>query len=96
MAELSYISTPADSMPVSTTATMPSMTATSQLLTASPQPGLTPSSLLNPMPSITNSTPQVVGPTCSPINQWINDNPLLAVGLLAGLFFMLGGKEHGK
>lgn len=94
MAELSYISTPADSMPVSTTSSMPSMTATSQLLTASPQPGLTPSSLLNPMPSITNSTPVVVGPSCSGINQWVNDNPLLAAGILAGLaFLMFGGKK---
>ena len=62
------------------------------------QPGLTPASLLNPMPSITNSVPTVVGPDCTGINQWINDNPLMAVGILAGLaFLMLGGKgKHAK
>jgi len=95
--ELSHISTPADSMPVSTTAVMPSITTTARALGDVPQPGLTPSSLLNPMPSITNSTPQVVGPACTGINQWINDNPLFAVGILAGLaFLMLGGKGHHK
>ena len=114
MAELSYISTPADSMPRSTTAVMPSMAATVAAKEAverarahayglrglgdTIQPGLTPSSVLNPMPSITNSTPQVVGPACTGVNQWINDNPLFAVGILAGLaFLLLGGKgEHHK
>jgi len=50
------------------------------------------------MPSITNSTPQIVGPTCTGINQWINDNPLLAAGILGALaFLVLGGKgEHHK
>ena len=114
--ELSHISTPADTMPVSTTAVMPSMAATVAAKQArdharawaygrlhgigdtSTQPGLTPSSLLNPMPSITNSTPAVVGPACTGINQWINDNPLFAVGILAGIaFLMLGGKgEHHR
>ncbi len=111
--ELSHIPTPADTMPVSTTAVMPSMAATVAAARArdharawayglgdvATQPGLTPSSLLNPMPSITNSTPQVVGPACTGVNQWINDNPLFAVGILAGLAFLMlgGGKgEHHK
>jgi hypothetical protein len=112
--ELSHIPTPADTMPVSTTALMPSMSATVAAKQAMErarahayglrglgdviQPGLTPSSLLNAMPSITNSTPQIVGPTCTGINQWINDNPLLAAGILGALaFLVLGGKgEHHK
>lgn len=96
--ETSYIATPGDTMPVSTTAVMPSITYSAQMLGTSPQPGLTPQSLLNPMPSITNSTPVVVGPACTGVNQWINDNPLFAIGILAGLaFLMLGGKkEHHK
>lgn len=93
MAELSQLSTPADLMPISTTAVMPSLTYTANQLSASPQPGLTPASLLNPMPSITNSTPIVVGPTCSGINQWVNDNPLLAAGILVGLAVLV---FHGK
>lgn len=95
--ELGRIGTPADTMPVSTTAVMPSITYSAQLLATSPQPGLTPASLLNPMPSITNSTPAVIGPACTGVNQWVNDNPLFALGILAGLaFIMLGGKKgHG-
>lgn len=95
--ETGYISTPGDSMPVSTTAVMPSITATAQAFGTAPQPGLTPASLLNPMPSITNSTPLVVGQECSGISQWINDNPLLAAGILAGFAFLVfggGSKEH--
>lgn len=96
--ELSHISSPADYMPVSTTAVMPSMAATVARARAlgdvSTQPGLTPASLLNPMPSITNSTPSVVGPACTGINQWISDNPLLAVGILAGLAFLMLGRHH--
>ncbi len=91
--ETSYISTPGDQMPVSTTAVMPSIVYSAQLLGQAPQPGLTPASLLNPMPSITNSLPAIVGPQCTGVNQWINDNPLLAAGILAGLaFLMFGGK----
>lgn len=82
-------------MPVSTTAVMPSMTYTAQVFGTAPQPGLTPSSLLNPMPSITNSTPLVVGPACTGVNQWINDNPLLAAGILAGLAFLFLGHHRG-
>lgn len=95
--EMSYIASPSDAMPSPTTAVMPSITYSAQMLGTSPQPGLTPSSLLNPMPSITNSTPAVVGPACTGVNQWINDNPLFALGILAGLaFIMLGGKKgHG-
>lgn len=109
--ELSHIPTPADTMPVSTTAVMPSMAATVAAKQARDharawayglrglgdtiQPGLTPASLLNPMPSITNTTPAVVGPDCFGINQWVDDNPLLAAGILAGLAFLVFGGKKG-
>lgn len=93
--ETSYISNPGDMMPVSTTAVMPSITYSAQLLGQAPQPGLTPASLLNPMPSITNSAPAIVGPTCTGVNQWINDNPLLAAGILAGLAFIMLSEKKG-
>jgi len=83
-------------MPQATTATMPSMATTSQAITPTVQPGFTPMDLEKPMPSIVNTDPAVLGmtPCGGGFSGWVNDNPVTASLLLAGLAFaLLGGRR---
>lgn len=48
-----------------------------------------PTSLLNPMPQIV-AGPKAAPSPCSGLTQWVNDNPVMAAGLLlAGLLFAM-------
>lgn len=80
-------------MPAATAAMRPSVSDTVAAGTlwdwfnapATPMPPvLTPLSLTRPMPSIVQSAPVDVSiPVCDPVSQWVSDNPVWAVGLLA-------------
>lgn len=47
-----------------------------------------PTGLLNPLPQIVAGPKAAPAPTCNPISQWVNENPLLAVGVLVLGFFV--------
>ena len=81
-------------MPRPTTMEMPSITLTAATAAAgAPQPGLMPVDFLKPMPSIVSTTPEQMDADCTPFAQWINHNPLLAAGLLLGLYLLVGRKS---
>ena len=88
-------------VPNGTTLIMPSIVgaATSTLPPNGSGPGstgLTPVDLLHPLPSIVNTQPVQAPVQCAnPVNQWVNDNPLLAVGVLLGAAYLLLGKDFG-
>jgi hypothetical protein len=57
--------------------------------TSNPPVTLTPVNIVQPLPNITQSNApvqvSVLGDSCwCQINQWLNDNPLIAAGILAG------------
>lgn len=53
-----------------------------------------PSGLLNPLPQIVAGPKAAPMPVCNPFNQWVNDNPLLAAGVLAlGFMWAMSGKK---
>lgn len=76
-------------MPAPTTMTMPSTTATAQATTPNPQPQLAPMDLIRPLPSIVNNQPVQIA-QCDTFTQWVGDNPVLAGGILVGLWMFLG------
>ncbi len=75
-------------MPKATTMVMPDMVLTSvqqaQAYNGGAQPGLIPADFLKPIPSIVNTAPEVMA-ACNPMSDWVNNNPLLAAGLLLAL-----------
>lgn len=79
-------------MPSATTATMPSITNTAAVV--APVQVITPLGMQQRMPQIVNSQPAVMVAPCSDsFAQWVSDNPMLAVGALAGLAFLMLGKK---
>jgi hypothetical protein len=87
-------------MPEATTMALPSITGTAQAAgapignTGGIVQNLSPVDLLKPMPSIVDTSPTVVpGVACDSISQWVNDNPMLAIGALALLAMFI---YHGK
>ena len=89
------------SIPRNVTTVMPSLVAqaNTQALIQSAvqeQPVLTPGDLSRPLPSIVTTEPVQVGPVCDPMTAWINDNPMLALGVLGVLaYFTFGHKGRG-
>jgi hypothetical protein len=87
-------------MPESTTMMLPSITGTAQAAGATTGSSggivqnLSPVDLLKPMPSIVDTAPTVVpGVACDGISQWVNNNPLFAIGALALLAWFVYGKK---
>jgi hypothetical protein len=74
-------------MPQVTPMNMSSVVATATTVLPPPGQGLQPSDLLHPLPSIVNTAPvSVANPCASTFEQWVSDNPVLALaglGLLA-------------
>ncbi len=81
-------------MPQGTPLSMPSVVATATSYLPANNGGLQPSDLLHPMPSIVSTAPvQVPAPCSNSIEQWVSDNPMLAViGLGALAWYVLGRK----
>lgn len=101
--EVSGTGSPMDyavTLPKATTQSMPSMTATAQAqglqIGSSPQPGLMPSDLLKPLPSIVHTDPAVLEPDCDPISKWVEENTLLAALGLAAIGMFLLNKRGGE
>lgn len=93
-----YTAPIADSnIPRNVTMVMPQLVKQVQEVAPNPQPQLTPADLLKPLPSIVNTEP-VQLPTCSGISEWVDQNPMMAVGVLGVLaYFVFGmGKGGGK
>jgi hypothetical protein len=66
---------------------------------ASTPPRLNPQNIVNPLPDITQALAPVPVSTCSQwqeLNGWIQDNPLIAVGILAGAFFLAYRSQSGR
>ena len=79
-------------MPSATTATMPSITNTAQVV--APMQVITPQGMQQRMPQIVSSTPMVIAPPCdNSFASWVNDNPLLAIAGLAALAYLMMGKK---
>lgn len=83
---------PKQLMPVPTTMTMPGMVDTANLTSENPKPTLTPQDLLHPLPSIVDNQPTSVA-QCNSFSQWVDQNPMLAGGLLLGLAFVVFGRR---
>lgn len=83
-------------MPQGTPLSMPSIVGTATTMLPPFQSGLQPSDLLHPLPSIVNTEPTVMtSPCANTIEQWVSDNPMLAVlGLGALAYFVLGGHKR--
>jgi len=80
-------------IPKNVTMVMPTITGTAEAVMPNPYAQLSPGDLLKPLPSIANSAPVEMGSApCDRFTEWINRNPLLAVGLLAGLAYFTFGK----
>lgn len=84
-------------MPKPTTMAMPDMVRTAvaqgaQAAGSSPQPGLIPMDFLKPLPSIVNTAPEQFASPCDPISTWVGENPILAAGVLLGLWLVVKGK----
>ena len=81
-------------MPQATAAVLPSLVSTINQLNPQ-QSYLTPQDVLKPLPSIVDTAPMVLDQTaaglsgCNPITQWVTDNPLLAAGVLFGVWWWL-------
>ena len=75
---------PQSVMPAPTTMTMPGMVATAQMTSANPQPGLTPQDLIKPLPTIVDNQPTQLA-QCNSFSDWVDQNPLLAGGMLLAL-----------
>lgn len=84
-------------LPQATTAVMPSMSTTANATQANQQSQLQPTDLLKPMPSIVQSAPVVMDAEAAGLGggfcQWVNDNPLLAGGLLVGAYFLIAHRK---
>jgi hypothetical protein len=81
-------------VPQNVTMTMPTITGTANVTIPAPQPGLQPSDLLRPLPSIVSTAPVNVSAPCSAVSDWVGRNPLLGVGILAGLAWLVFGKKE--
>lgn len=82
-------------MPSATTATMPSMVDTAQAVIGPTGSGVQPYNLVRYMPTIVNTQPATVpqrDASCDGISGWLNDNPILAGIILAGVAYMALGK----
>jgi hypothetical protein len=75
-------------VPKPTTQVMPTMVGTAQVAVSDVVPDLTPGDLLRPLPSIVDNQPVVVA-QCDSFAQWVDENPLLAAGILMGLAYMV-------
>lgn len=74
-------------LPQPTTMIMPGIVDTAQLTqpnTMGNSTDLTPQDLLKPLPSIVDNQPVQVA-QCNSFAQWVDQNPLMAAGLLLGL-----------
>jgi hypothetical protein len=82
------------SMPQFTPLSMPSVVRTATTVIP-PSNGLHPGDLLHPLPSIVNTAPvQMQSPCANTFEQWVTDNPMLALlGLGALAYFTLGRKR---
>ena len=77
-------------MPSATTAKMPSITQS-----VASMPVVTQVGMSQRMPQIVNPTPAVIQAPCGDaFAQWVNANPLLAVGALAVLAYVMLGKRQ--
>lgn len=75
-------------LPAPTTMTMPGMVATAQLTSPGVNTsGLTPLDLIRPLPSIVDNQPTQLA-NCNSFSEWVDQNPLLAAGILLGLAWM--------
>ena len=83
---------PQQVMPAPTTMTMPGMVTTAQVVSPNPKPTLTPQDLLRPLPTIVDNQPTSVA-QCNSFSDWVDQNPLLAGGLLLGLAFVVFGRK---
>ena len=83
---------PSQLMPAPTTMTMPGMVTTAQVTSPNPKPDLTPQDLLKPLPTIVDNQPTSVA-QCNSFSQWVDQNPLLAGGLLLGLAWVVFGRK---
>lgn len=86
---------PDPTLPQPTSMTMPGMVMTAQLTspdTMGNATGMIPSDLLKPLPSIVDNQPVQVA-QCNSFAQWVDQNPLLAGGILLGLAFFTFSKK---
>lgn len=81
-------------MPQGTPLSMPSVVGTATTLLPPSQSALQPSDLLHPLPSIVNTAPTVIqNPCAGTIEQWVSDNPILAMAGLGILAYMVLGRK---
>lgn len=82
------------SMPQLTPMSMPSVVGTAVATTPSQAPTLQPQDLLHPLPSIVNTTPvQIPSPCANTVEQWVSDNPFLAVCALGVFAYVVLGRK---
>lgn len=82
------------SMPQLTPMSMPSVVGTAVATTPSQAPTLQPQDLLHPLPSIVNTTPvQIPSPCANTVEQWVSDNPFLAVCALGVFAYVVLGRR---
>jgi hypothetical protein len=79
-------------MPAPTTMSMPGMVTTAQLTSQNPQPNLTPQDLIKPLPTIVDNQPTQIA-QCNSFSEWVDQNPLLAGGLLLGFAWVMFGRK---
>lgn len=80
-------------MPKATTLVFPDIVATANAGLGA-YTNITPQNLNQRLPNIVNSTPSAVVSGCDPFTDWINNNPLLAMGALAAVAIVVwGGKR---
>ena len=84
---------PSQVMPAPTTMTMPGMVTTAQMTSANPQPSLTPQDLIKPLPTIVDNQPTQIA-QCNSFSEWVDQNPLLAGGILLMLAWFTFGKKE--
>ena len=80
-------------MPAPTTMSMPGMVTTAQLTSANPQPNLTPQDLIKPLPTIVDNQPTQIA-QCNSFSEWVDQNPLLAGGMLLALAWLTFGRKE--
>lgn len=85
--------TPTQPVPRATTMVMPTVTGTAQVMVPDQnKPDLAPQDLLKPLPSIVNNQPIQLA-QCNSFSDWIDQNPLLAGGILLGLAWIVLKKK---
>ena len=80
-------------MPAPTTMSMPGMVTTAQLTSPNPQPNLTPQDLIKPLPTIVDNQPTQIA-QCNSFSEWVDQNPLLAGGMLLALAWLTFGRKE--